>query len=386
MNQYELGRVPRILVGQESIQGLHAMLRGWECSSTVLIVDQVVSSTGYTAKIKEALKGFAILEHIVPPGEPTVKSINAAALTARSAPRPTVIGVGGGSALDTAKQVAVVAASFEGVEHYLLRANPFQGRRRIIAIPTTAGTGAEVTRTCVLSDDDGRKLWTWGDEMLPDVVILDPSVTITLPASVTAATGLDAFVHGLEANTGQRHNAISSASALQAMRLVQTHLPTAVNEPGNLEARGGMQEAALLAGLAIDNCGTGIAHCIGHALGALYHVPHGVAVTIGLEAALAWNLEGAEAAYADAAAVFGVSPRDLPAAFKTLLEAARFADAARALPDAALDANAISETMIAIENQPMVHNNARAVGDADRLELAQRTVEVWNAYRSEKGA
>jgi alcohol dehydrogenase class IV len=103
MNQYELGRVPRILVGEESIHRLHAMLKAWECSSAVLIVDQAVSGTGYPAKIKEALKGFAVLEHVIPPGEPTVQSVNAAALLARSAPRPTVFGIGGGSALDTAK-------------------------------------------------------------------------------------------------------------------------------------------------------------------------------------------------------------------------------------------------------------------------------------------
>lgn len=382
MNHYQLGRMPRILVGEESLAGLHGMLKIWECSSAVLIVDQVVANSGYTQKIKDALKGFAVLEHVVPHGEPTVSSVNATALIARSAPRPTIIGVGGGSALDTAKQVAVVAASHEGIEHYLLCANPFQGRRRIIAIPTTAGTGAEVTRTCVLSDDDGRKLWTWGDEMLPDVVVLDPVVTSTMPATVTAATGLDAFVHALEANTGQRRNAISSASALHAMRLVREHLPRAVNEPANLGARRGMQEAALLAGQAIDNCGTGIAHCIGHALGTLHHVPHGVAVTLALEAALSWNLEGAEDAYTDAAHAFGVSPRELPAAFKALLEDAKFSNAVRVLPDASLNANTISDTMVAIENQPMLNNNARAVNDTDRLELARRTVEVWNAYRS----
>ncbi len=381
MNQYELGRVPRILVGEESLSGLRAMLKKWECSSAVLIVDQVVAD-GYAQKIRDALQGFSILEYTVPPGEPTVQSVNAAALVARSAPRPTIIGVGGGSALDTAKQVAVVAASFEGVEHYLLCANPFQGRRRIIAIPTTAGTGAEVTRTCVVSDDDGRKLWTWGNEMLPDAVILDPIVTSTMPATITAATGLDAFVHALEANTAQRRNAISSASALQAMRLVRAHLPRAVNEPENLIARRGMQEAALLAGQAIDNCGTGIAHCIGHALGTLYHVPHGVAVTLALEATLAWNVEGHDAIYADAADAFGATPQNLPVALKQLLEDTKFANAVRALPDAVLDANAISQTMVAIENQPMLNNNARSVGDADRLELARRTVEVWKAYRS----
>src|SRR3954447_26482506 len=105
-----------------------------------------------------------IVQHSVPAGEPTVASVNAAADAVRRLPEAVVIGIGGGSALDTAKQAAVVAAGASGIEPYLLCANPFGGRRPIIAIPTTSGTGAEVTRTCILSDAGGRKLWTWGDE------------------------------------------------------------------------------------------------------------------------------------------------------------------------------------------------------------------------------
>src|SRR5262249_2734713 len=154
-------------------------------------------------------------------------------------------------------------------------------------------------------------LWTWGDEMLPDIVILDPSATVTMPAHVTTATGLDAFVHALEACSGQRRNGLSAAPATHAMRLVVEHLPRAVDSPGDLAARQGMQEAALLAGMAIDNCGTGIAHSIGHALGSLYHVPHGVAVAIGLRAALPWNVSGAGEAYEVAAAALDAKPAEL---------------------------------------------------------------------------
>jgi alcohol dehydrogenase len=380
--QYELGQVPRILVGPDSLLSLLPVFWGWETLSIVLIADQAMVESGYTQKIKESLKKYPVGEHVVPAGEPTVESVNAAALFARSYPRAVIIGVGGGSALDTAKQAAAIVPSHEGIEHYLLGANPFPGRRHLIAIPTTAGTGAEVTRTCIVSDSSGRKLWTWGNELLPDAVILDAAVTATVPATITASTGLDAFTHALEANTGQRKNAISSAAALQAIRLVRRHLPAAVRNGQDLEARAALQQAALLAGTAIDNSGTGIAHCIGHSLGTLYAVPHGIAVTVGLEASLEWNIAGASEVYKDAADLFHVKAHDLPTAFKKLLEESHFVDAVRAIKDISLDANAIAETMNAPENQPMLHNNARVVSDTDRLELAKQTVLAWHRIRA----
>jgi alcohol dehydrogenase len=380
--QYELGQVPRILVGSDALSSLLPVFWGWETLSIVLIADQAMVEGGYTQKIKESLKKYPVGEHIVPAGEPTVDSVNTAALFARSYPRAVIIGVGGGSALDTAKQVAAIVPSFEGIEHYLLGVNPFPGRRHLIASPTTAGTGAEVTRTCIVSDSSGRKMWTWGNELLPDAVILDAAVTATVPATVTASTGLDAFIHALEANTGQRKNAISSAAALQAIRLVRRHLPAAVRNGQDLEARAALQQAALLAGTAIDNSGTGIAHCIGHSLGTLYGVPHGIAVTVGLEASLEWNIAGASEAYKEAADLFHVKPHDLPTACKKLLEECHFVDAIRGLKDISMDANAIAETMNAPENQPMLQNNARAVSDADRLELAKQTVLAWHRIRA----
>jgi alcohol dehydrogenase len=379
---YELGRVPRVLVGAESLPDLLPVFWGWETLSIVLIVDPALAASGYAQKIRDDLKRYPIGEHVIPAGEPTVESVNAAALFARSYPRAVVIGVGGGSAIDTAKQVAAIVPSFEGIEHYLLGANPFPGRRHLIAIPTTAGTGAEVTRTCVVSDSSGRKLWTHGDEQLPDAVILDAAATASVPAALTAATGLDAFAHALEASTGGRKNAISNAGALQAIRLIRRHLPAAVRDGQNLEARAALQGAALLAGTAIDSAGTGVAHAIGHALGTLYGLPHAVAVAVALEASLDWSVAGASEAFKDAADAMHSKPGDLPSAFRRLLEETRFVDAVRALKDVSLDAAAIAETMNAPENRPMLENNARVPSEADRLELAQRTVRTWHAIRA----
>lgn len=381
MTTYELGRAPRIIAGEMVLDALAGAVEATGATSAVLIVDEAVALTGYSARVAKALGGMAFVEHIVPQGEPTVASVNAAADVVRSNSGPVVIGIGGGSALDTAKQAAVVGVAASGVEPYVLCANPFVGRRPIFAIPTTSGTGAEVTRTCILSDADGRKLWTWGDEMLPDVVLLDPTAAMTMPVHVTAATGLDAFVHALEACSGQRRNVLSDAPAIHALRLVAEHLPTAVADGTNLAARQGMQEAALLAGTAIDNCGTGIAHSIGHALGSLYHLPHGVAVAIGLDAAIDWNVHGATDAFAAAAIAFNASPSDVPAVLRDLFTATAFASVVCRFPELPLDAAAIADTMIAVENQPMVNNNCRVPNDSERRSLAELTVESWTRLR-----
>ena len=383
MSVYELGRVPRIVSGQAALSALLAAVDGLASSGAVLIVDEAVALTGYASRVANVLRDMPVVQHVVPAGEPTVATVNAAADAVRGLPDAVVVGVGGGSALDTAKQAAVVAAGLAGVEHYLLCAHPFEGRRPIIAIPTTSGTGAEVTRTCILSDAEGRKLWTWGDEMLPDVVLLDPSAAVTMPMHVTAATGLDAFVHALEASSAQRRNGLSGAPATQALRLVREHLPIAVANPGDLAARQGMQEAALLAGTAIDNCGTGIAHSIGHALGSLYHLPHGVAVAVGLDAAIEWNVDGAPDAYTTAASALGTSVADVPKVLRDLFTASRFPTVLARMPDLDLDARTIADVMIAVENQPMVANNSRVPDDDERLMLASLTVDSWRRLRAE---
>ena len=385
MSEYELGRSPRIIAGQRSLDALPAAMRELGGGNVAVIVaDEAVVRTGYAARVAVAVAtdGRRAVEHVVPPGEPTFASVDAAAAAVRSAGDCVVIGIGGGSALDTAKQAAVVGAAASGVEPYVLCANPFEGRRPIVAVPTTSGTGAEVTRTCILSDADGNKVWTWGDEMLPDIVILDPAATFTMPLAVTVATGLDAFVHAVEASSGQRRNTMSSAAAIHALRLVRTHLAAAAAVADDVAARQGMQEAALLAGTAIDNCGTGIAHSIGHALGSLYHLPHGAAVAIGLDAAIEWNVAGAPSSFSDASFAFGCAPAQIPDVLRELFADVRFGAVLSSLPEHDLDPKAIAARMVAVENQPMVDNNCRVPSEAEREMLAERTVESWRRLRS----
>jgi alcohol dehydrogenase class IV len=373
---YEIGRVPRTLVGASALDDLGALLDGLDGTNLVVIADQGVQATGYITRLVAALRPRPITLHVVAPGEPTLDSVDAAAAVVRTAGAAIVIGVGGGSALDVAKQAAVVAAGDGGVEPYLLCVNPLPGRRPIVAIPTTSGTGAEVTRTCIVADRAGNKSWTWGDELLPDLVVLDPTAAATMPHAVTVGTGLDAFVHAIEACSGQRRNSVAAASAQRALSLILAHLPRVAVNGGNLASRQAMQEAAYLAGVAIDNCGTGVAHSIGHALGSQYHIAHGISVAVGLRAALEWNVDGQPEAYADAATALSTDVDQIPTVFTGLCDDVGLRGALGAAISMSVDE--IASAMYAVENQPMLNNNARAVSDGERRMLAERTVQVWH--------
>jgi alcohol dehydrogenase len=376
-DSYEIGRVPRTLVGMHALGDLGGTIDSLGGTNMVVVADQGVEATGYIARVVAELLPRSVTLHVVPWGEPTLDSVDAAAAVVRAAGEAVVIGVGGGSALDIAKQAAVVGAGDSSVEKYLLCAEPLPGRRPIVAIPTTSGTGSEVTRTCIVADRAGRKSWTWGNELLPDIVVLDPTAAATMPFAVTTGTGLDAFVHAIEASSGQRRNSIAAASAQRALALVLAHLPRVVVDGTDLDSRQAMQEAAFLAGIAIDNCGTGVAHSIGHALGSLYHVPHGISVAVGLRAALEWNVTGEPDAYTAAATAMECDVDAIAGVFAQLCVDAGLG-AAMSSRDVGMSVDEIAATMNAVENQPMLHNNARAVDDDDRHALAEHTVGVWH--------
>lgn len=317
-------------------------------------------------------------------GEPTDAAIDAAAAAARRHRAVLVVGIGGGSALDTAKLAAGIAPADKPAIAYGLCAVPLPSQPlRKILVPTTAGTGSETTRTAVFADKTGRKLWAWGDELRADLALLDPALAIALPRHLTAATGVDALVHAIEAATVKRGNPVATAFALEAIRLGAANLPRAVDRPDDLEARGAMAVAAALAGLAIDIAGTGIAHAIGHALGTIARVHHGRAVGLCLGAALAWNAEAAPMPHAAVARALGVAEggqdevalaRAGAAAYDALLDRV---GVPRSLADHGLsagDVDRLAAIGMDVENAPMRENNARAVDEEAMKRLVARVL------------
>ncbi len=378
----EWTRGPRVLSGPGAAAGLAreaAVLAGGGPAPLLLVADPGIARLAGEVEARLTAAGFGVATTSALSSDPKAAQVDAAVALARQAGARLVVGLGGGSALDVAKLAAAVAGAAEGAPatslDYALGARPLPpGALPLIALPTTAGTGAEATRVAIFSGADGTKLWAWGAELLPRVAILDPELTVGLPSQLTAATGVDALVHAIEAATNRNAHSFSRAPALEAVRLVAGHLRRAVVQGDDLSARGGLQRAALLAGQAIDTAGTGVAHALGHALGTLGGVHHGRAVGLALAVALAPNAAAAPAAHGAVARALGLDGADadaagqLPAAYRRLLDEVGLD---RDLSALGLEAAALAAEARRPENAPMLASNCRAYDEAELLGLCR---------------
>lgn len=339
----------------------------------LLVADAALVELGLAAPIMQSLEesGATVRLYADISGEPKAAQIDAAAEAARSLGAGVVVALGGGSALDIGKVAAAIAPAGESAMHYALAAHPLPaGGLPAICLPTTAGTGSELSATNIFAGPEGKKLWIWGQETKPRRVVLDPELTLSLPPQLTAWTGLDAFVHALEASTNRHANPGNSLTCHKALALIAGALETAVTQPGNLAARGDMLLGSAFAGIGIDNCGTAVAHNISHALAGLAPVHHGLATALGLEATLAWSVEADDeeasgGPFAAAARACGLEDAaELPGWYGALMTRC---GVARRLPEAfrGFDAAALAAEMRATENQPMRLATAREVTEAD---------------------
>ncbi len=377
MTVHHLARVPRMTIGAGARSGLAGLAGGLVPAGApvLLVADPGLAPTGVVDEVASRLRrgGFPVVAFTDIKSDPSETQADAAAELARSMGAELLVALGGGSALDLGKAVACMARANEPASHYALGAHPLPTvPLRTIVLPTTSGTGSETTRTAILSRSDGAKRWLWGDELKPDEVVLDPELTVTLPAVLTAATAIDALVHAVEAATNRNAFPANDLYAHEAIRLVARHLETALAEPGDIPAREGLQRAAALAGIAIDNCGTAIAHNIGHALASLRPIHHGRAVGIAMLASLPWNIEGSEGAFAACAAAMSAEPtaRGFMAAYEALCRRARL-DLSLRTEFAGVTPDALAAQMARTENLAMLRSNRREARDADLLHLAQ---------------
>jgi alcohol dehydrogenase class IV len=311
---------------------------------------------------------------VIEPGEPT--SVSVTALADRVAGFETLVAIGGGSVLDTAKLAAALVGSSSSIERHLVAAEPFTGRLEVVAVPTTAGSGAEVTRTCVVTAE-GHKTWAWDDLLRPSSLILDASLTVGLPIGVTVSTGLDALVHAVEALTAQRRDAVATAAATWAIATLGAALPVVTHQPRDIEARAAALAASTAAGIAIDRCGTGIAHGLGHALGSLVPIPHGLAVAVSLWAAAGFNARSPDDRCGSVASALGHDTYDI--AIANLVEEAGLVDLLRPIAQRhPLDRAALASETLSDFNAPMCANNVRPVTTDEVVELAGSLADHWN--------
>lgn len=299
----------RILFGIGALRNLRLELdtRGWK--SILVVTDKGVAQAGLLAPLEEQLAGldYVVYDGILP--NPTVQCIENALSLAQG--RDALIAMGGGSVIDSAKAINAVKThggfvlDYEGNDAVPGPCGP------LIAIPTTAGTGSEVTFIAMVTVPERKqKLPLVSRYLAPTLALVDPELTKTLPPTVTAHTGLDALSHAIETIASISAQPISDLLALHAIKLIAENLPRAVKDGSDMGARASLSYAALIAGIAFNNGWVGLAHAIAHALGGLYDLPHGLCCALALPAVMEFNLDVRREKYERIAQAFGVSSAD----------------------------------------------------------------------------
>jgi aldehyde dehydrogenase (NAD+) len=274
----------------------------------LLISDRGIEKAGLLGGVQGALGALLKATFLDVPQDSGLDTVDAATLAGREAGVDAVVSIGGGSVIDTAKATAIcLGAGGKAIDHIgvmMLHGQPLPH----VVIPTTAGTGSEVTNCAVIRHADlGRKVYFLDDKVIPQAAILDPTLTTGLPRGLTASTGMDALTHAIEAAVSKTGNPISEGLALQAMRIIAEYLPLCVERPLDLEARVQMQMASSMAGWAFSVAGVGLVHGMSHALGARVGVPHGTANGILLPHVMRFNAQVAAAKLALVARALGVN-------------------------------------------------------------------------------
>ncbi|MCX8081983.1 MAG: iron-containing alcohol dehydrogenase [bacterium] len=270
---------PEVIYGENSILQLPDVIKSIGGKKLLLVTDKNFSKTANFEKIKKHLKENSIDSIIFDSisGEPSTETGDECALLGRNENCDIVCGIGGGSTLDTAKAAAVLITNGGSVRDYQgLDKVPGPGLPKIM-VPTTAGTGSEVTFTAVFIRKDEKKKGGINSKYLyPEVAILDPLLTLTVPPEITASTGLDALCHAMESFISRRANFLTEAVALSAVKLIWESLPSAYENGSDIKSRESMLYGSFLAGVGLANAGVTAVHSISYPLGGVFGVPHGI--------------------------------------------------------------------------------------------------------------
>ncbi len=305
----------RLTFGAGAIQGLADLVKEEGGSKPFLVVDPGLKKAGLLKKITDPLKkakmAFEVYDKIDP--EPGLKLADAGCKLAAKGGCDCVIGVGGGSAMDVAKAVSILLTNGGKAEDYLGLGKISKPGVPKIMVPTTGGTGAEVTFTAVfINEKTGSKGGMNGDQLYPDAALLDPELTVSVPPHITAATGIDAFTHAIEGYLSTQAHSISDMYALEAIEMISRNLPQAYANGDNIEARSAMLMGSLLAGKALATAGVGLVHAMAYPLGGMFGIPHGLANAVLLPYVVEYNLIGNPGKYAAVAEVMGYDTTDMP--------------------------------------------------------------------------
>ncbi len=299
MNECQI--VTKVISGEDAL----SFLKTYENERILIICDTFLNQNGTIQLVMEQLSATnkaVIFDRLVP--DPTLDVVADGVKEAVKLQATIIIGFGGGAAIDTAK----------GIVYFAMGGKALSQKPTFIVIPTTSGTGSEMTSFAVITDTaEKRKIALIDDMMYATVALLDPHLTLSVPASVTANTGFDVLTHALEAYVAKNATDFTDAIACQAVSIAIEHLPKCYHYGGNLKSREKMSNASNMAGIAFNLGGLGMIHSMAHQLGGMFHIPHGLACAICLTTGILYNSQDpvVEAKYADLAYKVGIVPRNV---------------------------------------------------------------------------
>lgn len=274
----------------------------------LLVTDPGIERSGLLVPIIEVLQagGFHVSMYNQVAPNPRDKDCEDGARVFNESAAEGIVAVGGGSAMDTAKAIGLLSQTGGKVSDYVDGLRNYERVAPLVCIPTTAGTGSEVTRSSVITESETHRKMTLKHAMLrPRLAVCDPALTVTVPPAVTSATGVDALVHAIEGYTCTRSTPITKAFGAAAMKVIIPALPRVMANPTDVAARSDMLQGSLLAGLCFGAADVAAVHCLAEALGGLYDTPHGLANAVFLPHVLKFNVVGYEDVHAELSRIMG---------------------------------------------------------------------------------
>ena len=377
--------LPRIMqIGARASEAVPDVLAGLGCVRPLLITDQMMVQLGYAAHIQDILAKRDISADIFADTapEPTAASISAGVEQARSGGYDSIIALGGGSPIDSAKAIGILARHGGQMRDYKFPRDVTEAGLPIIAVPTTAGTGSEVTRFTIITDEQSdEKMLCAGIGFMPVAALIDYSLTLSLPPRVTADTGIDALTHAIEAYVSRKANPYSDTQALAAMRLIGPNLRKVFHSGQNEAAREAMMLGSTLAGIAFSCASVALVHGMSRPIGAFFHVPHGLSNAMLLPGVTAYSIPAAAQRYADCARAMGIAAEgdSVEHANASLLRELRALNDELQVPTPAhygIDRQRFFEAL------PVMARQALASGSPGNNPLVPTEDEIMDIYRS----
>ncbi|HLJ21437.1 MAG TPA: iron-containing alcohol dehydrogenase [Stellaceae bacterium] len=377
--------MPRLLhIGAGAVAQVATVLGRLGVKAPLIVTDGFMVSSGTLAKVTDRLDraglAWQVFSDTVP--DPTDTVIEAGVAVVKAGAFDCLVALGGGSPIDTAKAISVLAANGGKMRDYKVPNEIPKAGLPLVAIPTTAGTGSEVTRFTVITDTErDEKMLIMGLACCPAAAIVDYELTLSMPWRLTADTGIDSLTHAIEAYVSKRASPFTDGVAKSAMALIAKYIRTACHEPGNAQAREAMMLGATQAGMAFSNSSVCLVHGMSRPIGAFFHVPHGLSNAMLLPEITAFSAPAALERYADCARAMGVAAEGEgnQSAVARLLDELRALNADLKVPsprDYGIDARRYTELMPTMASQALASgspgNNPRVPTQDEIIELYKR--------------